>query len=134
MRGLKKIIIPFIVTILLSATTSYFLSRWLGGYSIDPSIESSFGKVQAIKLFITWLIYFFPLITLPFLLSDLVRLLKMKDRDWWKAILAFEFFSLIFSYVGTPPDLISTILFFLICQVIVIVNGIVLKRELTETK
>ncbi len=134
MKRLKKIIAPLLVTVLLSATSYYFLFKWLKEYSIDPSIESSFSKMQAIKLFIICLIYFFTLITLPFLLSDLVRWIKMKDKDWWKAILGFELFSLFFSYLATPPDLISTILFFLICQMIVIVNYIILKRKLNETK
>ncbi|MEW7292853.1 hypothetical protein [Aquimarina sp. 2304DJ70-9] len=132
MDGSRKIILPLVITVFLSATISYFLFKWLEGYSIDPLIKNSVSKGPIIKLFITWLIYFFSLITLPFLWKELIEWIKIKEKDWWKAPLILELFSLIFSYLATPPDFISTILFFIACQPIVIVNSIILKRKLTK--
>ena len=133
MKSSKKIIVALVVTVLLSVTITYLSFQWLVGFSLDPSIETSISKVGIIKLFIIWLIYFFASITLPFLLTEIVRWTKMKNKDWWKAIIGLELLSFIFSSLVTSPDLLSTILFFLICQIIVIVNGIVLKRKLIET-
>lgn len=133
MKSWKKIIVPIVVTVLLSVTITYLLYQWLVGFSLDASIETSISKVEVIKLFISWLIYFFALIMLPFLLTEIVRWTKMKNEDWWKAIFGLELLSFIFSCLVTSPDPLSTILFFLICQIIVIVNGIVLKRKLIET-
>gem|GEM_PF-4167980 len=132
MRKLNTIFLPLVITILLSVVTTYFLFNWLEGYTLAPSIKNSYSIGQAITIFIPLLIYFFALITLPFLWTDLVHWIKIKDNDWWKALLSFELFSLIISYIITPPDLISTILFFLICQLIVIANSIALKRKLSK--
>lgn len=123
---------PFVITLIFSAVTTYYLFKWLDGYSVAPMVENSFSKGQVIKLFATWLIYFFALMTLPFFMTNLIKWSRLNEKDWWKAIIVLELFSLVFSYVTTPPDIISTILFFLICQPIVIINSIVLRRKLTE--
>lgn len=129
---MRKIIFPLILTIIISVITTYYLFKWMVEHSIHPLVENSFSEGQIIKLFITWMIYFFALITLPFLLTYIIRSVKIKEKDWWKGVIVFELLSLTFAYMATPPDIVSTILFFLICQPIVIVNGIVLKRKLIE--
>lgn len=132
MNILKKIILPLLITMLTSAFTTYLYVKWFEGYSIDPSIEISYSQAQAVKLFLTWLIYFFTLITLPVLWMNIILWIRIKEKDWWKTIIGLELFSLVYSYLMTPPDIISTILVFLVCQPMVILNGIVIRRKLIK--
>ncbi len=129
---MKKIILPLVATVLLSMITTFLSYKWLEGFSIDPSIENSFDSGMVVNRFISWLVYISALIMLPFLLKDLLLKFKTKENEWWKTLLFFELFSLVFSYLITPPDLFSTIFLFIICQPIVIVNGFVAKRKLSE--
>ncbi|MFT7613758.1 MAG: uncharacterized membrane protein YhaH (DUF805 family) [Parvicellaceae bacterium] len=128
---MKKLILPLTISILLSAVSTYFLLMWFSGYAIDSSVKLSINYGQIFKLFITSLIFFLMLITLPFLAHNVARWLDLKKSDWWKSFLFLEAFITVFSYFSTPPDLISTILFISICQPIVLVNLIVLNRKLS---
>ena len=90
MYGLKKSILPFVVTILLSIITTYFLIKWFEGYSIDSTVKNPVNKELAVKWFITWFIFFFALITLPFLLISIMKWANLKEKDWWKALLGLR--------------------------------------------
>jgi hypothetical protein len=132
MSTVKKIILPLALSILLSGVATLFLIQWFELNTMIPEVLLAFSIGQKIKLFITCLLYFTTLITLPFLIKDLAQKLKLKKGDWWKGLLALEILAVIFSYLSTPPDLISTVLFILICQPIVVVNVVVLNRKLAK--
>lgn len=127
---IKKIIIPSLITILISALCTYYLFKWLNAYSIDPKIQNITSVGQLIKLFILLFVYFFALITVPFLSKEIITWCKLKEEDWWKTLIGFEIFSLVFAYVFSPPDMLSKITLFTLCQLIVLVNCIVLKIKL----
>lgn len=132
MNVLKKLILSLVITIFLSTITTYFLVTWLQAYTIHPMITPSFDKVEIIKLFITVFIYFFSLTTLPFILTKFLRSTKINRTNFWKTIFGLELYALIFSYLATPPDLFSTLFLLLLCQLIVIVNVVVLKQKLNK--
>lgn len=126
---IKKLIIPSLITILLSLLSTYYLFHWINAYSLDPKIQNIYSTSQVIKLFFTLFIYFFALITLPFLSKELIKWCKLKKEDWWKVIIGFEVFALVFAYIFSPPDMLSRIILFLPCQLIVVVNCMVIVRK-----
>ncbi|GAA4279405.1 hypothetical protein GCM10022259_41300 [Aquimarina mytili] len=83
-----------------------------------------------IQTFVIWLIYFSTLIILPFTVNYWIQRFSISQHDWWKVILVLESFAILFSYLATPPDMISTLLFFAICQPLVITNTIVVILKL----
>ncbi len=131
---MKRAILPFLITLLISALVTYGLYKWISEFSIDPMVENQVSKGQIIKLAIICFIYFFGLITFPVLLKSLIQQFKLKEKDVWKMVIGFEMFFLVFSYLVTPPDLISTLLLFFFCQLIVLVNVLVVRRQLRQLK
>ena len=127
---LKKISIPLLVATTLSLVTSYYVYQWLTSYMIDASIKNfNVSWWQIVKLFLTWLIYFSALIVLPFLWKNIIDRRKLKADSFWKMIAWMEFCSLLFAVLTTPPDLLSTIMVFFMCQPLVVLNAVVLFRN-----
>lgn len=132
--NVKKLILPTLITLLISLLFTYYLFKWFNAYSIDPKVQNIFTVAQLVKLYITLFIYFFALITLPFLSRELIQFTKLKEADWWKALVAYELFSLVFAYLFSPPDIFSKIILFIMCQLIVLINCIVIKRKLNTNQ
>jgi len=131
MSPIKKILIRFIICFLISLVATYFLRMWFSAYTLSSELENSFLSGQTIKLFSTCLNYLLMLTLIPVLIKEKVHKLNLKKGDWWKGLIVFEIMVMVFSYATTPPDLVSTVFVFLLCQPIVLVNTIVLNRELS---
>ncbi len=131
--NLKKFLSATAVALVLSILSFYFYFTWFNNQMVDSNFELSFSQIQIIKNYLVWFIYYFSLIGLPFLSKVLILWSGAKQKDLWKIIISLEVFVFFFAYFFTPPDNLSTILVVILGQLIVIVNSISIKRNLSTT-
>jgi len=128
----KQLIITLAITLVL-AIANIFVADYLFKYiesslSSEPSIQfnSELPDGFYLSLYIKSFLILFASFSLPYLFSAYALKWKIDKSNWWKPILILELVGLLFAYLVTPPDLISTLIVFILWQFPVVVNLMVL--------
>lgn len=132
---MKKLIILSSITLVISTLATYFFIAISNSYSIDSTVTTNeLTTLLKAKLLFQVLFYFSMLIILPFFNTKIIEWSGLEKKEYWKILTALEIVVLAFSYTSTPSDLASTIIMFIACQLIVIVNAIAFWKTLTLGK
>jgi hypothetical protein len=119
-----------LISSLIAAVASYFVSQYLShiffDFNFNSVTKSDVELSFSFTLFLLCFLFLFTLISLPFLFSAFLAEWKINKHNWWKAIIVLEIVGLIIAYATTPPDLISTIILFVLWQLSIVVNVIAL--------
>lgn len=137
----KKSIIFLVLNCLIMATISFFVTKYLMN-SLDVFLNNDstvkFNTEEysgfSILIFAQCFIILFASCTLPFLFWVIAPKWNINKQNWWKIILVLELVGLLFSYFTTPPDLLSTILMFILWQLPVVINLIALNLKIRSMK
>lgn len=131
-KDLIRITLSLVATVLLSIIAAIFVYYYLSSFSVYPEnihpVEKPFIIQAFLSLLVFCLVFFFLLITLPFIFIAFIRKGKITHRTWPKILLGLEIFALLAAYFGTPPDLTSTLLLFVLFQIPIAINTLILYR------
>lgn len=109
-------------------STDYVIEKTHNTESISSNIENvtltdSEKSIYRFKTIIYFCFYLLMLVALPVFIKGLNKALNEKII---LSILLLEVVGIIFSYITTPPDYLTTIIMLVIWQPVVIVNAIVI--------
>lgn len=108
----------------LQLTIYFFNTHANSKISIDAD------EIDRLPIFVIWLIYFSFLILLPIAHQKIISTFKTTKKKLPMIILGLEILLFFFAKIATPPDNFSTLLFFLICQPIVLTHWLSLHKKL----
>ena len=137
----KKSVILLVVNCIIIATISIFVTKYLmNSFDVflnnDSTVKFNMEDYSGFSLliFAQCFIILFASCTLPFLFWVIAPKWKINKQNWWKPIVILEVVGLLFSYFTTPPDLLSTILMFILWQLPVVINLITLNLKIRSMK
>jgi hypothetical protein len=118
-----------ILALIISNIIADFFIGYLSSYQIspkviNPSISQNEMDDHRFFLQITISSYFLLSLTLPLILSFIKS--KVQSVKMANIVLAIELLGVTFSYLLTPPDILSTLIIFILWQPIVLTNSLVL--------
>ncbi|KAA3621378.1 MAG: hypothetical protein DWQ02_27865 [Bacteroidetes bacterium] len=99
---------------------------YLSSYSIVPDYSDQMTPQITMEahfsILISCFIYLFFLVSVPFFILAFAEKLNITRKNWYKVVIGLEVIAILFAFFGTPPDMTSTILVFMLLQVPVIIN------------
>lgn len=122
---LLSIVLAVVITLVHIKLVMYFFDN-----PANRELPFDINEINIFPAFMMWLIYFSLLILLPLTHQKIISILKITKTRIPITILILELLLFFFAKTATPPDSISTLLFFLICQPIVLTNWLSLRKKL----